>query len=596
MSNTPTPEVRPEAVFVEFALSFQSMAKSKNGGTRSMIRGRVGSDVYSVGKDGKGKKQQVVRSLAETVANPQTPAQMRGRMIMSTVMQAVSALNPIIDHSFDGYPAGQPSISAFIALNYALVKADVAANPSGGNSFGLVQYGQKGAAQGAYIIAQGQAAVPAALTLNQASGIITIAFGSQALTMANLKSVLGLGSEEYFTLVGIDALGAAEYERFHINSALSDDTVIAAGNLDQIFNVEGNAAATLAIDGSNITITLASIADCCAVIVTRKTNNGFEHSKAVLGAGTDFEYTADVALATYPIGQNRFLNGGDESFSPAPAPTPVVGAPTISGTTPFEDTTSVTISAAQGAEIRYTTDGTKPTAASTLYSGAITLSATTTVKAIAIVDGVSSSVATKIFTKQTPGPTPSVAAPTLNGTTPFTESTTVSMGAESGAQIRYTTDGSNPTSSSTLYSSPITLNATTTVKAIAIKDGVSSQVTTQQFVKSEQPVSGTVVTINGTQVTTGGTYSMNAAEELTVVLSGEKPSSLSARTLAIGPNTSSIDAEYGKWEHASDTFTIPASVVANGKKLMLGENDEFGGGWTMSMLLCTISIEEMDQN
>ena len=569
------------------------MAKSKNGGTRSMIRGRVGSDVYSVGKDGKGKKQQVVRSLAESVANPQTPAQMRGRMIMSTVMQAVSALNSIIDHSFDGYPAGQPSISAFIAQNYALVKADVAANPSGGNSFGLVQYGQKGAAQGAYIIAQGQAAVPAALTLNQASGVITIAFGSEALTMAGLKSVLGLGAEEYFTLVGIDALGAAEYERFHINSALSDDTVIASSNLDQIFNVEGNAAATLALNGSNITITLASIAECCAVIVTRKTNNGFEHSKAVLGAGTDFESTADVALATYPIGQNRFLNGGEESFSPAPAPTPSVGAPTISGTTPFEETTSVTISAAQGAEIRYTTDGSKPTAASTLYSGAITLSATTTVKAIAIVDGVSSSVTTKTFTKQTPGPTPTVSAPTLSGTTPFTETTSVTMSAEGGAQIRYTTDGSDPTSSSTLYSSPITLSATTTVKAIAIKDGVSSTITTQQFVKSEQPVSGTVVTINGQEVTTGGMLNLNAPEQLTVVLSGQKPSSSSARTLAIGSTTSAIDATFGDWEQATQTFTIPAQNVAGGKKLMLGQNDVFGDGWTLSLLLCTISI--MDQ-
>lgn len=558
-----------------------------------MIRGRVGSDVYSVGKDGKGKKQQVVRSLAETVANPQTPAQMRGRMIMSTVMQAVSALNPIIDHSFDGYPSGQPSISQFIALNYALVKADVAANPSGGNSFGLVQYGQKGAAQGAYVVSQGQAAVPAALTINQASGVITIAFGSEALTMAGLKAVLGLGSEEYFTLIGIDALGAAEYERFHINTALADDTVIAAGNLDQIFNVEGNIAATVALDGTNITITQAAIADCCAVIVTRKTANGFEHSKAVLGAGTDFDYSADVALATYPIGENRFLNGGSESFSPAPAPTPAVGAPSISGTTPFEDTTTVTISAAQGAEIRYTTDGTKPTAASTLYSGAITLSATTTVKAIAIVDGVSSSVTTKTFTKQTPGPTPTVSAPTLNGTTPFTESTQVSMSAESGAQIRYTTDGSTPTSGSSVYSSPITLTATTTVKAIAIKDGVTSAVTTQQFVKSDSPTPATNMTINGDAVTVGSTLELDAPVALTVELSGEKPSSLSARTLVIANNQYSGITVIGDWEQATQTFNIPQSDVADGKWIMLGTYDPEGSGWEMSMKLCTLSI--MDQ-
>ena len=78
-------------------------------------------------KDGKGKKQQVVRALAETVKNPQTIAQMRGRMIMSTVMQAQSAMAYIVDHSFDGVPAGQPSISEFIRRNYELIKADVAA-------------------------------------------------------------------------------------------------------------------------------------------------------------------------------------------------------------------------------------------------------------------------------------------------------------------------------------------------------------------------------------------------------------------------------------------------------------------------------------
>ena len=76
-----------------------------------------------------------------------------------------------------------------------------------------------------------------------------------------------------------------------------------------------------------------------------------------------------------------------------------VAAPTISGTTPFTDTTSVTMSAASGAEIHYTTDGSTPTAESTLYSEAITLSDTTTVKAIAVKDGTASEVASRTFTK-----------------------------------------------------------------------------------------------------------------------------------------------------------------------------------------------------
>jgi predicted histone-like DNA-binding protein len=91
------------------------------------------------------------------------------------------------------------------------------------------------------------------------------------------------------------------------------------------------------------------------------------------------------------------LNGGSNSGNGSV--TPSLASPTISGTTPFAETTSVSISGPAGAEIHYTTDGSTPTAESTLYSEAFTLSDTTTVKAIAIKDGESSEVASKLFTK-----------------------------------------------------------------------------------------------------------------------------------------------------------------------------------------------------
>ena len=74
-------------------------------------------------------------------------------------------------------------------------------------------------------------------------------------------------------------------------------------------------------------------------------------------------------------------------------------SPTISGNTSFTESTQVSLSGPDGAEIHYTTDGTVPTAESALYSEAFTLSATTTVKAIAIKDGQSSEVASRVFTK-----------------------------------------------------------------------------------------------------------------------------------------------------------------------------------------------------
>ena len=80
--------------------------------------------------------------------------------------------------------------------------------------------------------------------------------------------------------------------------------------------------------------------------------------------------------------------------------------------------------------------------------------------------------------------TPSLTSPTISGNTQFTDSTQVSMSGPDGAEIHYTTDGSVPTAASAVYSEAFSLSATTTVKAIAIKDGVSSEVVSKVFTKS----------------------------------------------------------------------------------------------------------------
>ena len=83
-----------------------------------------------------------------------------------------------------------------------------------------------------------------------------------------------------------------------------------------------------------------------------------------------------------------------------------------------------------------------------------------------------------------------LAKPTISGANPFTESTEVTMSGPEDAEIYYTTDGSTPSAQSTLYEGGFVLNATTTVKAIAIKNGVSSEVTTKEFDKSSGGSSG----------------------------------------------------------------------------------------------------------
>ena len=108
-----------------------------------------------------------------------------------------------------------------------------------------------------------------------------------------------------------------------------------------------------------------------------------------------------VVSGSNDSGSNGSGTGGTSGTS---GTSDAVAAPVISGTTPFAESTSATISCSTaGASIYYTVDGSTPTSASTAYSGAIALTDTTTVKAVAVKDGVSSSVTTKVFTKGSGG-------------------------------------------------------------------------------------------------------------------------------------------------------------------------------------------------
>lgn len=287
------------------------MAKSKNGGTRAYIRGRIGSDVYSVGKNSRGQKQQVVRSLAETVSNPRTSSQMFGRMVMSTVMQAVHAFKPIIDHSFDGFPKGQPSISEFIRLNYALIKDDAIAHPTTGNTFGLNKYQEKGVKKGKWVLSQGSVVVPSALSVNSADGMIDIALTASTMTVGGLKAALNLGENDYITMVGISATKGFIFARLRLNSALVDETAITDDNVSTLFQVEGNTTVGFVQQNNTVSVNFVSQTENMGVIITDYVDGVYHHSSCVLSTPTDPTYTYDVALPTYPTGTEMFLNGGD---------------------------------------------------------------------------------------------------------------------------------------------------------------------------------------------------------------------------------------------------------------------------------------------
>lgn len=126
-------------------------------------RGKVGDLVFS-----RANGQQIVRSRAAVVKNPQTESQMVQRIILNTVAQAYSRMRAITDHSFEGVQAGQKTMSLFLRKNIDSLRSIIAKEIADGGDFdgvwAFTPIGDNGYAPNAYIISQGSLpAVPVAV-------------------------------------------------------------------------------------------------------------------------------------------------------------------------------------------------------------------------------------------------------------------------------------------------------------------------------------------------------------------------------------------------------------------------------------------------
>ncbi len=213
---------------------------------------------------------------------------------------------------------------------------------------------------------------------------------------------------------------------------------------------------------------------------------------------------------------------------------------------------TVTISdATSGATIYYTTDGSTPTTSSAVYTGALTFTQTTTLKAMAAASGMTNSgVASATYTVQQP-----VATPTFSpGGGTYTGSVTVSISdASSGATIYYTTDGSTPTTSSAVYSGALTFTQTTTLKAMAAASGMTNSGVASATYTVQQPVATPTFSPGG------GTYTGSVTVSISDATSG---ATIYYTTNGSTPTTSS--AVYTGALTFTQTTTLKAMAAASG--------------------------------
>jgi hypothetical protein len=273
--------------------------------------------------------------------------------------------------------------------------------------------------------------------------------------------------------------------------------------------------------GDAVTVSLAATDADSGVASIRYTIDGSDPTVA------SPDYTAPFTVsATTTVKYRAWDNAGNLEATNSEliqidttAPTSAIkcNGSTCSSST-YSAAVTVTLSATDAASgvavIRYTLDGSDPTASSTAYSDPITVSETTTVKYRAW-DNAGNVEATNSQLVQVVQSVPDTEAPTSSIAcnlspcssawygSPVSVTLSAADGGSGVAAIRYTTDGSDPTTASPTYTAPFTVSATTTVKYRAWDNAGNVEATNSQLIQIDATAPVSSITCNGSTCSTG---------------------------------------------------------------------------------------------
>ena len=337
----------------------------------------------------------------------------------------------------------------------------------------------------------------------------------------------------------------------------------------------------------NVTVTITTSGG-----TIRYTTNGAEptESDATVASGSSVSVDQNMTLKA-----KAFKAGLAPSNPNAAAYTIKAEAPQMSpGGGTYGTAQSATLSTAtSGASIRYTTDGSEPSGSSTLYTGAINVGTSTTLRAKAFkTDLVDSNPTTAVYTMSFGTLTAPVMTPTPPGT--HLSSVEVTLEGPGIATLRYTTNGSDPTGSSTVYTAPLTLTATTTLKAKSFHaDYAPSATTTGVYtIKVPNPTvsfaggtysAGQTVTLSDSLSSATIHYTLDGAtptENDPAIATGSTITLLDDITLKVKAFKTGCEASDVVTESYTVTGSVTPAVISAGKNFSLAiQPDDSGWAW-----------------
>ena len=324
------------------------------------------------------------------------------------------------------------------------------------------------------------------------------ALGGSTTHKVNVSYIIDNGSET--SLISNGAITNASW------TLLSEDITGTGKSLTLIFKHKPTKAWTIRMDDIKVTGTLAAPTEPTFDPVEGDFSEDFTlHLSSSEGAAIYYTMTTDGTTpaaptstsTTYSSATGISINAGStvkvkaiaikggvsSSVSSATYTYKAIANPVFNpsdGATVLYGESVVLSCATAGAKIYYTQGATPadPTSISTEYSAPIVLTESTTIKAIAINGLDESDVISATYAVKATTPTFSVEGGTYNAAQSVElNCTTV------GANIYYTLNGQDPTSSSNKYNgTPITIASSSTIKAIAIKDGLTdSEIVSAQY-------------------------------------------------------------------------------------------------------------------